>query len=408
MDRITIVVVHHTMKRGGGSEQVVYDMFHGLDRQRFRPVLCCLYGLGELGAQIKSEGFTTYEHVIRSKFNPCNVFRVAAVLKRERADIMYVTDGFHNAVLGRLAALLARIPLSVIIFHTFDRLIWNSVQQSWRRKFVRLQDLLLLRHFHRAIALGQLHKKYLMEDKQLSESKISVVYNGIDLSKFARPVDGRQIRRELQIPEGAQVVGMVAGLRRWKSHDVLFNAAVEILRERPETYFLLAGDGPERDRLERLARELNLTDRVRFLGVVADVPALLRAFDVTALSSAHEAFPLSLLESMAVALPVVATDVGSVSEIVDDGVTGLLVPPARSHELAQAVLRLLRDPALGQRFGEAGRRKVEQNFTVERMARRCESLFLDWASAARGSRSKTTIRKQTLAPQPSSSGDSKP
>src|SRR5262249_23704131 len=127
-------------------------------------------------------------------------------------------------------------------------------------------------------------------------------------------------------------------------------------------------------------RDLNLMERVRFLGMVEDVPTLLKALDLSVLSSAHEALPLSLLESMAATRPVVATDVGSVSEIVEDGVNGFLVSPGAPDQLAQAMLRVLKDPELGRRLGEAGRNKVERQYTVERMVHRYESLFIEWVS----------------------------
>jgi glycosyltransferase involved in cell wall biosynthesis len=159
---------------------------------------------------------------------------------------------------------------------------------------------------------------------------------------------------------------------------MFLKAAALTLQEAPHTFFVIAGDGPERNKLEQLARELGIVDQVRFLGVVANVPAILKTVDVSVLSSVHEALPLTLLEAMAAARPVVATDVGSVCEIVEDGVNGFLVPSGATEQFAQAVLRLLRDPDLARRFGQAGRKKVEQKFTVERMVSRCEALFTEW------------------------------
>ncbi len=378
MRKITIAFVHHTLKRGGGSEQVLYDLIHGLDRERFRPVLCCLYGLGELGEQLKAEGCDTYQNLIRSKYDPRNVLKIASVLRHERADILYVTDAFHNMVVGRLAAFLGGAPLTVIGFHSFDRLIRMTVRRRSRLWQLKLTDMLLLPRFDRAIALAETHKHYLTTEKRIPEPKIAVIYNGIDLRKFTQTIDVQKVRGSLFIPDGAHVVGIVAGLRRWKSHDVFLTAAAIVRREAPDTYFVIAGDGRERGRLEKMARELNLTDHVRFLGVVDNVPTLLNAFDLSVLSSVHEAFPITLLEAMAAARPVVATDVGSVSEIVEDGVNGFLVPPRAPEQLAQAMLRVLKQPELGRQFGEAGRKKVEQRFTVGPMVRRYESLFIEW------------------------------
>jgi glycosyltransferase involved in cell wall biosynthesis len=266
------------------------------------------------------------------------------------------------------------------MFHSFDQFIRKTSVRLLRRLLLEFTDMILLPHFHRAIALAETHKQYLTSVKHIPASKIAVAYNGIDLRKFAHTGHAHQVRRSLQIPDGAHVVGIIAGLRRWKAHDVFLTAATSVVREAPDTYFVIAGDGPERSKLEKMARDLHLTDRVRFLGTVDDVPTLLQAIDVSVLSSVSEALPLALLESMAATRPVVATDVGSVSEIVDDGVNGFLVTPGAPDQLAQAMLRVLKDPELGRRLGEAGRKKVEQQHTVERMVHRYESLFIEWAS----------------------------
>jgi glycosyltransferase involved in cell wall biosynthesis len=179
---------------------------------------------------------------------------------------------------------------------------------------------------------------------------------------------------------------------------MFLKAAALTLQEAPRTYFVLAGDGPERRKLEHLARELGIVDRVRFLGVVANVPAILKTVDVSVLSSVHEALPLTLLEAMAAARPVVTTDVGSVCEIVEDGVNGFVVPSGATEQFAQAILRLLRDPELARRFGQAGRHKVEQKFAVERMVRRCEALFAEWVASS--GPSPTTVAEHSRGSRP--------
>ena len=178
--------------------------------------------------------------------------------------------------------------------------------------------------------------------------------------QFTTEVDVAAIRADLQVPDDAHVVGIVAGLRRWKAHDMFLRAAQAVLLESPNTYFIIVGDGPDRQRLEEMARQLNIEDRVRFLGVVANVSQLLRVFDVSTLSSIHEALPITLLEAMAAERPVVATDVGSVCEIVEDGVTGFLTPSGDADQFAQSILRILKDPALGRTFGLAGRQKSRE------------------------------------------------
>jgi glycosyltransferase involved in cell wall biosynthesis len=293
-----------------------------------------------------------------------------------------VTNALLNVVVGRLAALVARVPLSVMIFHSQDSLREPFLPHS-EKVSLWWTERALLPHFDRVIAVSESHKTYLVSSKHIPPRKIAVVYNGIDLHSFDRPVDTREVRRGLRIPDSARVVGVVANLWPWKTHDVFLQSAEALLRTSlVDTYFVIAGDGPERDNLEKMAQDLGIADHVRFLGTVDDVPALLRSIDLSVLSSAHEVFPLALLESMAARCPVVATDVGSVSEIVEDGVTGLLVPPGTPDQLAEAMLRVLMDPELAAKLGDEGRTRVERKFTVERMVSRNESILRELVNSA--------------------------
>ena len=121
--KITIAFVENRLRLGGGSEQVVYDVIRGLDPNRFRPVLICLHELGELGESLANNGVKTYQSVAGHSLDPRNVFRLARILKDEKVDFLYVTDGFHNMVAGRLAAFLARTRESVLIFHSYDTIL---------------------------------------------------------------------------------------------------------------------------------------------------------------------------------------------------------------------------------------------------------------------------------------------
>ena len=374
---IKVAVVHHSMKLGGGSEKVIYDLLHGIDRSEFQPVLICMYGLGELGEQLRDQGCHTYEHIAGKKLDPRNATRIAKILKEEGVDILYVTDGFHNMILAQLAATIAGTPCKVLGFHSYDTVIRQAAPKS-RRALCGLADVVLHPRFQRYIALADSHKNYLAEVKHLRREKISVVHNGVNLEAFEHPVSVTEARQQFDLPPQVPLVGIVAGLRKWKSHDMFLRAASKVRERRPETMFVIAGDGTERPYLEGLAKELGLSEHLRFLGIVTEIPTLLQAMDVCALSSMHEAFPLTLLEAMAARRPVVATNVGSVADIVDDGVTGFLTPFGAVDEFADAILKLVQNPTMATQFGIAGRKKVESMFTVELMVERAETLFRQW------------------------------
>ena len=396
--KLTVVFVENTLPRIGGAEQVLYDLILRLDRTRFDPVLCCLHGLGELGEQLKRSGCRTYEHVAQGRFNPGNITRLAAILKKERADIVYATDACHNMVVGRLAAMVARTPQTVLTFHCYDTLLREG-GPSFRNLLYKLSDRLLHPMFPRVIALAEDHKQYLSSVKRIPAAKISVIHNGIDAQRFTSGPSVQEARNSFDLPVDQHVVGIVASLRPCKAHEMFLKAAAKVREQAPDTLFVIAGEGPERQNLEALTGELGLASQVRFFGQVKDVPTLLRAFDVSVLTSYTEAFPLALLESMASERPVVATDVGSVAEIVEDGVSGFRVPFGAVDEFADAILKILSSPELARRFGEAGRKKVEELFTVNHMVRQTEAMFEalvrpDQGGAANGQRRKSDADTQ--------------
>ncbi len=384
MEKINILFVQNTMGIGG-SERAMADLIRGLDRDRFRPVLCCLYGLGPFGEELQAEGYEVYYDLVSAKYDARSILKVAAIMRQEKTCILYVPNALLNVFVGRLAAVLARVPRCVLIFQSYDTLKVQFMSCTTQAK-LWLTETLTLRHFDRYVAVAGAHKAHLVATKRIPPEKTVVIHNSVDLRRFDSPVDVPAVRRSYGIPDGARVVAKVAALLPKKTHDVFLRAAALLLEDIPDAHFVIAGDGPERDKLEAMARNLRIADQVSFLGNVRDIPALLKSIDLSVLSSVHEAFPLALLESMAAARPVVATDVGSVSEMVVDGSTGFLVPPGVPDQFAQAMVRVLSDPELAREFGEEGRKRVEQEFTTERMISQTESLLVELANSARHSR----------------------
>lgn len=374
---ITVTFVHHSLKSGGGSERVIYQLITGLDRRRFRPVLCCLYAPGEWGESLRDMGCTIHSDLMRRRYDVRGVPAVARILKHEKTDILYVSDGLLNMVVGRAAAGLAKTPFTALGFHSYDTIIRRRASRT-KRTMLGLLDLAYHPRFSAYIALAPSHKRYLVECKGLPAEKVVVAYNGVDLGEFNEGIDRQQWREASGVPADAKVVVMVAGLRRWKAHDVLLKAAARLLPEIPDLHFLLAGDGSQRANLEQLAVDLGIDHNVHFLGNISDVVGLLKSADLVVLSSEHEAFPLSLLEAMAAERPIVATNVGSVPEMIEDGVNGYIVEVGAVDEFAIAMLRVLESPERGRALGQAGRRIVEDRFRIEDTVSRYESIFQEW------------------------------
>jgi len=199
---------------------------------------------------------------------------------------------------------------------------------------------------------------------------ITQIYNGVDADFFSPSNGVRKIRGELDIPPGAFLMGIVGRLDPIKNHETLFRAFGTLRERLPDVHLLVIGDGPERKRLEALAG-----DGVFFLGNRLDVPEILRTLDVFVLSSRNEGISKTILEAMATAVPVVATHVGGNPELVEHGRTGFLVEPGDFQAMASAILRYADNPELRIAHGQTGRKRVLENFTIEKMVRSYEEVY---------------------------------
>ena len=226
------------------------------------------------------------------------------------------------------------------------------------------------------VTTGEALRLRLAQEQRLPLSHLSSVPTGIDLQAFA-PRDAQAARRDCGLEE-APTLGILATLRDWKGHVYLLEAWQQLARTHPHWRLLVIGDGPQREALEARVDAAGLRGSVRFVGNRDDVPRWLPCLDIKALPSfGDEGVPQSILQAMACALPVVSTPIGAIAEAVDDGVTGLLVPPRDSTALAAALARLMDDAALRRRMGDAGRAAALERFGLDRMLDGMERVFHD-------------------------------
>jgi glycosyltransferase involved in cell wall biosynthesis len=234
----------------------------------------------------------------------------------------------------------------------------------------------------RVVAVSESVRRHTIERERLPPGRIVTIPNGIDLAEFddARRLDSAWCRP----PGGGPVVAMTAGLRPVKAHEDLLAALTLLCPQYPGLRLLLIGDGPRRRELEGMVRRLGLEPHVLFLGWQDNVASLLDQVDVFVLSSTSEGQSNAILEAMAASRPAVATKVGGNPDTVEDGVTGLLVPPRSPERLAESIGSLLADPARARALGAAGRARVERLFSAHAMARRLEDLYAAVAGGERG------------------------
>lgn len=302
---------------------------------------------------------------------PGRLLRLMGILRSLRVDIVH-THLFDPSVVGLIAGTFAKVPVRVMTRHYSD--YHTRIQKKWHTRL----DRMCTRLAHSVIAVSRQTKQVMVEEERAPAEKVVVIHNGIDLSRVATPSEEEviQLRRELKLEETVAVIAVVARLHPEKGQEYLFRALPRMLAATGgKLRLLVAGAGPFRGAYEREVSALGVGGAVRFLGFRTDVARILAASDVVVLPSVAEAFGLVLAEAMAMRTAVVATRVGGIPELVEDGVTGILVPPASPEALAEAILSLLRDPARRMRLGEAGRSRVVEGFRFETMMKGYETLY---------------------------------
>jgi glycosyltransferase involved in cell wall biosynthesis len=356
----------------GGAEKVIEALADGLPDHGFKPRVLCLHGPGEIGAEIMQSGAPVLSGIARFHFDPSVFFRLAAIFGHDRPAILLSLD-HHDAVFwGALASRYAGIRHRVLAVHSMG--LWGTGKSFSR------SDRLMLGTYHRIIALANAHADYLAEREKIARKKLCVINNGVDTSRF-HPVNSEAerdaIRDVLVLPRGIFIVAIIAALRPEKDHEMLLAAVSRMLKIRSDFIVLIVGEGAEAGKLHAMARELSLGSNVRFLGRRSDVSVLLSASDASVLCSHPivETFPLVVLEAMASGLPVVASDVGAVREMLADGEEGLIIPPGDAEALAGRLLMLAEKPELRKRIGARARERVIRDFSEETMVKRYADLL---------------------------------
>lgn len=352
----------------GGQERGLLSIISRLDRERFRSFIYCLKDPGELGPEFESAGATVRSWFLKCKWDAGVLFRLIKCFRRDRIDIIN-TVGYGDCMFwGRLAGKLAGVPVIISAIHCTTDTRGHRVIGHSNRLLAPITDAF--------VCVGHAQARHLARHEGLPENRMWVIYNGVDVAEFEpAPGDRERIRKQIGANDDTNVIGIVAALRWEKAHWVLLEAMREVLARFPNTLLVVVGDGPEREKIERQIGELGLQPSVRLLGTRGDVPAVLAGIDIAVLCSETEAFPVSVVEYMAAGKPVVASRVGSVEEMVEDGRTGLLIPPRDPQALAGAIVHVLEEPGLAHKMGLAGREKAMSDFNIYEMERRRARLF---------------------------------
>jgi glycosyltransferase involved in cell wall biosynthesis len=358
----------------GGAETLLVNMMRRFDPARITPMIGCLKEKGVLGEELSGE-FPVFENLINHKYDVGVAVRLRKLFKEQALDGVITVGAGDKMFWGRLAAKSAKLPVILSALHSTG---WPDGVGRLNRMLTGITDGF--------IACADSHAEYLVNNEKFPEAKVFMIPNGIDTNRFVADQVARSLwRKQLSIADNAPVVGIVAALRSEKNHDLFLEAARRTLLTLPEARFVIAGDGPERDRLEALALEKQVDQQVHFIGSTSDIPGVLSMMDVFSLTSHNEAKPVSILEALSCQRPVAATAVGSVNESVVQGVTGFLVDAGDEQAMADRWVKLLSDQQLRQTMGTAGRDHVIEHSSLDSMTtgymELVESIFRSKADA---------------------------
>ncbi len=347
----------------GGAETMALELGRTMDPSTYRILTCSLSGAGPMASQFRRAGIETFDLSRAGAMRRLGfrlLFRLARLLRRERVSVLHCHNSFPR-LYGTMAAGLAGVPVVVATQHA----VWFDGQIERPPLLARVMNPFVT-HF---VAVAKSVERAGVHSGHIRRGRCSVIYNGIDLDRFSPS-------RRRKLPESEVVLGCVGRLSREKRHNVILRATAQLARNGCNVRLHIVGDGPLRSGLEAQGRSLGLEEHIGFFGLRNDVAQLLRSMDIFILASATEGLPLTVIEGMASGLPVVATRVGGVPELVEEGRNGFLVPPDDAQALSAAIERLIQKPELRRTMGAEGRKMAVEKFSLELCAHRHEQLYL--------------------------------
>jgi glycosyltransferase involved in cell wall biosynthesis len=349
----------------GGAQEHVYNLVTRIDPAQFEVTIVSL-SPGAAVRKLVRAGFPVC--VIDTPDDDTAVEELTAFLAATGAQVVH-NHMYRAEVVGTRAALAlaaAGRPRPLVISTVHSSRVRSFEDRELVCALTPQMDHLI------AVSTSIVQK---IADEGRSGAPVSLIRNGVDLDRYSEQEACCTLREEYGMPPDSAIVGVVARLAPEKGHSTLLDAWPLVLARVPQAYLLVVGEGSRLEELQKQARDLGIADRVIFTGRRDDVPAVTAALDVAVLPSYREAQVLTILEAMALSRPVVASNVGGIPEMVEDGVTGLLVPPREPVPLADAIVRLLTDHPFADTLGRAGHDLAHERFCVEVMVRAICDLY---------------------------------
>ena len=349
--------------KSAGAESLAIDIALKLKvSTRYTPLVCATRCGGELEGKLRANQIEYFVMHRDGLYKLHSFSLLRKIFRDHNIQIIHahkIGSSFWGGILGKLR----NVPVVIAHFH--------GKSPGWKTS---VAETIAARLCHKIVTVSECETQRLVHQEGIPPHKVMTIYNGIELAKYKNgsKVD---LKSQFRVPVGNPVVGILAELRAEKNHDVFLLAASEVLKEKRNVYFLIIGDGERRTALENRAAELGIARNCIFTGFIKNVPDILSIIDIGVLSSTREALPLALLEYMACGKPMVATSVGGIPEIVEDGINGFLIRPGEASALAQKIKLLVDDKSLAVKMGRNGLLIAEQKFSDAVMMKKIENLY---------------------------------
>jgi glycosyltransferase involved in cell wall biosynthesis len=352
-DRTRVMYIAHSYEVGGAEDLVLNLARHLPDR--FEPMVCAIHDLGPIGHEIRAAGVPVTALGLNPGLRrPWDVARLRRYLRETQPQIVH-TFLLTASLYGRFAAMLARVPIVIGTEHN----IYHH-----KRRHHALAERLLMSGTASVVVVAESVRDFYIRQIHANPAKVDVIHNAVDWAHLQTTMNRDETRRSLGVPLDVPLVAVIGRLSEQKGHAYLLEALAQTAAL-DRVHAVFAGDGDLRDSLQARASALGVSSRVHLVGVRRDVGNLLNAIDVFVLPSLWEGLPLALLLAMGAGVPVVATTVSGVPEVVESGRTGLLVAPGDAAELGQAISLLITEPTLRRRLSGAARVEVLPRFGVD-------------------------------------------
>jgi glycosyltransferase involved in cell wall biosynthesis len=350
----------------GGAQEVVLNLAT-CGSPRFHHEVATMHGRGIYWDRLAQAGVKVHS-LSPHKFLPAYIASIPWRILADRPDILHCHLIPSNIIAKPLGALLG-VPVIINHDHTND-------PHRIDNKILLALDKSTNRFAHHIIAVAAACRDFLTTHESIPQEKISLVPNAIDLRRFSPGEASRdEARARLGLPAASRIVAGVGRLNPQKNFALFLDIAAQLATRFPDLHFLLAGDGPEEQMLREKASALGIANRVTFSGYVADTRLVYLAADVLLMPSRYEGLPMTLLEAMAMGLPVVASKLDGIAEVIGDGSEGFLVPSDDAALFVERTAVLLADAELSSRISKNARAKIEASFSVERMTSSVEDIY---------------------------------